>query len=88
VLLVGAPYQRGGGGVWRVPSLEAGAWAVSEVGALITSATAADLTGFALTGRADFDGDGLEDVLIGVPGYDVAGDNNAGALFRVSAIVE
>jgi hypothetical protein len=71
-LLVGAPWQSGGGAAYLYRGSAAGIDGSTEVALRASDTTDNDAFGYALT-AADFDADGLSDVVVGAPSDDDLG---------------
>jgi hypothetical protein len=84
--IIGAPTADPGGAeagcAYLFFSVPGGATAVSGADTLLLGTAVADRAGAAVAGVGDVDGDGLADVLVGVPGQDGAA-SDAGAAYLV-----
>ncbi len=89
-VLVGAPYGdedptvSGGGDtlLFSVTDLLA-ATPVTEDTVVFYGSQQAEYSGTAVAGAGDFDGDGLDDILIGAPNYDITEEGDEGAMYLV-----
>ncbi len=88
-LLIGAPYEDGGGEDAGAAylllgggglSTGASAFELSDADRKLVGEDADDRAGFAIAGAGDVDGDGLDDLLVGAPFEDSGGDD-AGAAY-------
>jgi hypothetical protein len=83
-ILIGAPnYHADGiysGAAYLVLGAPRGTIDLSEADGRMTGETSGDQAGYALTGGADINGDGFDDVLVGAPEND-RGGNGSGAVY-------
>ncbi len=87
-LVAGAPGADGAaheaGVTYLFPTLAAGDHAADEAVLRVLGVQEWEQSGSALIAGPDLDGDGLDDLLIGAPGYDRDGVTDAGAVYVIS----